>query len=114
MRLHQAAASVFYSENFTLQKGNSEYEWGGVRALLYAPEDKVLVAGGMGPADKGSAGTDGPMRIEAFDTATGKSVAAFLPAGSKGMVAGSAYKQKLRPAGKWSLPLLSSKVSPTC
>src|SRR5262249_10797646 len=44
------------------------------------------IAGGMGPADQNSAGTDGPMRLEAFDAATGKSRAAFVPPGTKGLV----------------------------
>jgi WD40 repeat protein len=95
--LHKAAASAFYSQAMSQGKQASEYEWGGVRALAYAPDGKTVVAGGMGPADQGSAGTDGPMRIEAFDTGTGKSSAAFLPQGSKGMIMSLFF----HPDGQW-------------
>ena len=85
-RLHQLKAGDFYSQAFYRDKQNSEYEWGGVRALAFAPDSKSLIAGGMGPADQNSAGTDGPMRLEAFDVDTGKSHAAFVPPGTKGMI----------------------------
>jgi WD40 repeat protein len=83
--LHKAAAGVFYSQALSRDKLASEYEWGGVRSLAFAPDGKMLVAGGMGPADQNSAGIDGPMRLEAFDPATGKSLAAFMAA-PKGML----------------------------
>ncbi|HEV3257003.1 MAG TPA: PQQ-binding-like beta-propeller repeat protein [Gemmataceae bacterium] len=83
--LHRSEASAFYSQAFYRDTQSSEYEWGGVRALEFAPDGKVLVAGGMGPADQNSAGIDGPMRLEAFDSATGKSIAAFMNA-PKGML----------------------------
>ena len=59
---------------------------GGVRALAFTPDGAFVVAGGMGPADQNSAGIDGPMRLEIFATATGKSVAAFLTPGFKGLL----------------------------
>jgi WD40 repeat protein len=83
---NKAAASVFYSQAINQKAQASEYEWGGVRSVVFAPDGRTLVAGGMGPADQNSAGTDGPMRMEAFDVASGKSQAAFLPTGSKGLV----------------------------
>jgi WD40 repeat protein len=84
--LHQASAPVFYSQALSQEKLASEYEWGGVRSLAFTPDGAALVAGGMGPADQGSAGTDGPMRLEAFDAVTGKSLAGFTLAGSKGLL----------------------------
>jgi hypothetical protein len=84
--LHRAAASGFYSQAFSRTSQASEYEWGGVRAVVFTPDGKVLAAGGMGPADQNSAGTDGPMRLEAFDAATGKSRTHFHPSGSKGLL----------------------------
>lgn len=78
-RLQQALAGAFYSQAlFRDVKPVSEYEWGGVRALAFSPDSKMLVAGGMGPADQNSAGIDGLMRLEAFDPTTGKSLAAFM------------------------------------
>jgi WD40 repeat protein len=85
-RLHQMKAGDFYSQAFYRDKQNSEYEWGGVRALAFAPDGKSVIAGGMGPADQNSAGTDGPMRVESFDVATGKGLAAFVLPGTKGLI----------------------------
>jgi WD40 repeat protein len=94
---HKAAAPAFYSQAANQKTQASEYEWGGVRSLAYSPDGKTLVAGGMGPADQNSAGTDGAMRLEAFDVATGKSAAAFPIAGSKGMLMSMFF----HPAGEW-------------
>jgi WD40 repeat protein len=78
-KLHyKATAATFYSQAFSREKLASEYEWGGVRCLAFSRDGKLLVAGGMGPADQNSAGIDGPMRIEAFDAESGKSMAAFM------------------------------------
>jgi WD40 repeat protein len=85
-RLHRLKADDFYSQAFYRDKQNSEYEWGGVRALAFAPDGKSVIAGGMGPADQNSAGTDGPMRLESFDVGTGKSQAASVPPGTKGLI----------------------------
>src|SRR5262249_50190655 len=60
---------------------------GGVKSLRFLPDGKSLVAGGMGPADQSSAGIDGPMRLEVFDLASGKSLAAFMNPAHKGMLA---------------------------
>jgi WD40 repeat protein len=95
--LRKPAAPVFYSQALSQTNLASEYEWGGVRALAFAADGKLLAAGGMGPADQGSAGTDGPMRLEAFDSATGKSSTAFLPQGSKGLVMSMFF----HPDGQW-------------
>ena len=85
--LYRAAAKAFYSQAMSQDKLASEYEWGGVKSLAFSPDAKLLVAGGMGPADQGSAGIDGPMRLEVFDAATGKSLAAFQDASkAKGML----------------------------
>ena len=70
--LYRAAAKAFYSQAMSQDKLASEYEWGGVKSLAFSPDAKLLVAGGMGPADQGSAGIDGPMRLEVFDAAPGK------------------------------------------
>jgi WD40 repeat protein len=82
---YKAAAATFYSQAFSREKLASEYEWGGVRCLAFSRDGKLLVAGGMGPADQNSAGIDGPMRIEAFDAVSGKSMATFMGA-PKGML----------------------------
>jgi WD40 repeat protein len=84
--VRRAAAPVFYSQAISQKAQASEYEWGGVRSLAFTPDGKMLVAGGMGPADQNSAGTDGAARLEAFDVATGKSMAAFTVSGSKGLL----------------------------
>jgi len=96
--LYKTAAATFYSQAFSRDKLASEYEWGGVRCLAFSADGKLLVAGGMGPADQNSAGIDGPMRIEAFDTATGKSVAAFMGA-PKGMLTTTLF----HPTAPWVL-----------
>lgn len=83
----QISAKVFYSQAMQQGKLASEYEWGGVRCLHFLPDGKSIVAGGMGPADQNSAGIDGPMRLEIFDAATGKSTAAFQNNTHKGMLA---------------------------
>jgi hypothetical protein len=70
-----------------------------VRALAFSADGGLLVAGGMGPADPNSAGTDGKMRIEAFDTATGKSLAAHHPPDSKGML----MSMFLHDGGPWMI-----------
>jgi WD40 repeat protein len=95
--LHRASAPAFYSQAFSRTTLASEYEWGGVRALAFSPDGKRLMAGGMGPADQNSAGTDGPMRLEAFDAATGKSLVSFTPPGTKGLLM-SLY---FHPDGDW-------------
>jgi len=94
--LHRAEAPAFYSQAISRDVQASEYEWGGVRALAFAPDGKLLVAGGMGPADQNSAGIDGRMRLEALDAATGKSVAAFMGA-PKGMLNSLVF----HPGGDW-------------
>lgn len=96
---HRFAAGAFYSEAFSRDKQNSEYEWGGVRSLCLLPDGKTLAAGGMGPADQNSAGIDGPMRLEVFEVATGKSVAAFMNPAHKGMLTTLC----LHPAGEYLL-----------
>jgi WD40 repeat protein len=92
----RATAAPFYSQAFSRDKLASEYEWGGVRSLVFSRDGKTLIAGGMGPADQNSAGIDGPMRIEAFDAGTGKSIAAFMGA-PKGML-NTLY---FHPDGEW-------------
>ncbi len=92
----KAEAGAFYSQALYRTKLVSEYEWGGVRSLAFAPDGKVLVAGGMGPADMNSAGIDGPMRLEAFDAATGKSLAAVMGP-SKGFLNAITFL----PSGDW-------------
>jgi WD40 repeat protein len=82
----QISANVFYSQALQQDKQASEYEWGGVRCLHFLPDSKSLIAGGMGPADQNSAGIDGPMRLEVFNVATGKSVTAFQNNAHKGML----------------------------
>jgi len=94
--LHKASASTFYSQALYRDTQASEYEWGGVKALAFAPDGTLLAAGGMGPADQNSAGIDGPMRLETFDAATGKGRAAFMSA-PKGMLTSLAF----HPAGDW-------------
>jgi len=85
--LTQVVAKAFYSQAMSQDKLASEYEWGGVKSLAFSPDGKLFVAGGMGPADQGSAGIDGPMRREVFDAATGKSVTVFQDASkAKGML----------------------------
>jgi len=64
--------------------------------LAFSRDGKLLVAGGMGPADQNSAGIDGPMRIEAFDAESGKSMAAFMGA-PKGML----QTLMFHPNGEW-------------
>lgn len=76
---------------------SSEYEWGGVRALTFSPDGKLLFAAGMGPADQNSAGLDGLMKIETFSLETGKPVAGFLLEKSKGVL----YSLQVHPAGRW-------------
>src|SRR5436309_1100425 len=53
--LHKASASAFYSQALYRDTLTSEYEWGGVKALAFSPDGTLLAAGGMGPADQGSA-----------------------------------------------------------
>jgi WD40 repeat protein len=84
-RLLQFPAYSFYSQAMKKAKMAYEYEWGVVLALAFSPDGKQLLAGGMGPADQNSAGIDGPMRIESFDPAVGKSLAAFM-VGPKGLL----------------------------
>jgi hypothetical protein len=91
-----ASGSVFYSQAFYRDTLNSEYEWGGVKALACSSDGTLLAAGGMGPADQGSAGIDGPMRLETFDTATGKGRAAFMTT-PKGMLTSLVFHA----AGDW-------------
>jgi WD40 repeat protein len=94
--LYKATASAFYSHASSQVKQASEYEWGGVRALAFTPDGKMLAAGGMGPADQNSAGIDGPMRLEVFDVVTGKSLAALMGA-PKGMLLTLLFQ----PGGDW-------------
>jgi WD40 repeat protein len=95
---YTAVASAFYSQAISQNKQASEYEWGGVRSLAFTPDGKILVAGGMGPADQNSAGIDGPMRLEAFDAENGKSRFAFMST-PKGMLT----TMLLHPKGDWLL-----------
>jgi WD40 repeat protein len=95
-RVRQFSAAAFYSQAMQQGKMASEYEWGGVRALAYSPDGKMLAASGMGPADQNSAGIDGPMRLETFDVATGTSLAAHM-VGPKGMLTTLLF----HPAGDW-------------
>ncbi len=74
--LRTISAPRFYSDFNKLPDGSlrvGEYELGGVRSLIFTPDGKVLIAGGMDQYDPNSAGIDGKMGLFGFEAATGKS-----------------------------------------
>jgi len=95
---HHLRADTLYSQAFYRNDlPPSEYEWGGVRSLAFSADGRLLFAAGMGPADQNSAGIDGLMRLEWFDTASGKPVHGCLVEKSKGIV----YAMAVHPGGRW-------------
>ena len=71
------SVSRLYSDFNRLPDGSArvgEYELGGVRSLIFTPDGKTLIAGGMDQYDPTSAGIDGKMGLFGFEPTTGKPI----------------------------------------
>ena len=73
--IHELRTPNFYIDYRIMSDGtpnpDGEYELGGVRFVIFAPDSQLVIVGGMADYDYGSAGTDGKMGLVGFDVATG-------------------------------------------